>query len=72
MKILEEIVIFPDEVEALKLHDIDGLEQLDAAKKMGISQSTFARTLDKVYKKLAEGIINGKAIKIADELEENV
>jgi predicted DNA-binding protein (UPF0251 family) len=39
---------------------------MDAAKKMGISQSTFARTLDKVYKKLADGIINGKAIKIED------
>ncbi len=66
MRALEEILIFHDEVEALKLHDIDGLEQTEAAKKMGISQSTFARTLDKVYKKLADGIINGKAIKIED------
>ncbi|GAI75459.1 unnamed protein product [marine sediment metagenome] len=66
LRILEEVVLELDELEALKLHDIDGLEQVDAAKKMGISQSTFARTLDKVYKKLADGIINGKAIKIED------
>ena len=66
MRTLEEVVILHDEVEALKLHDMDGLEQIAASKKMGISQSTFARTLDKVYKKLADGIINGKAIKIED------
>jgi len=64
---LKEVVIFPDELEALKLHDIDGLEQIKAAESMGISQSTFARTLDKVYKKIADGIINGKAIKIEVE-----
>jgi len=64
MRELEEVVILPDELEALKLHDIDGLEQIEASKKMGISQPTFARTLDSVYKKLADGIINGKAIKI--------
>ena len=65
---LEEIVVLKDELEALKLHDIDNLEQTEAAKKMGISQSTFARTLDSVYKKLANGIINGKAIKIEHSL----
>ena len=66
MRTLEEVVILPDELEAFKLHDIDGLEQTEAAKKMGISQPTFARTLDKVYKKLADGIIHGKAIKLED------
>ena len=61
---LEEVVLLPDELEALKLHDVDGLEQIEAASKMKISQPTFARTLDKAYKKLAEGIIKGKAIRI--------
>ncbi len=40
-----------DEVEALKLHDVDGLEQIKAAEKMKISQPTFARILDSAYKK---------------------
>ena len=53
-----------DEVEALKLHDVDGLEQIKAAEKMKISQPTFARTLDRAYKVIAEGIIRGKAIRI--------
>jgi uncharacterized protein len=61
---LEEVVIKPDELEALKLHDIDGLEHIAAAKKMNISQSTFTRILNKAYKNLAEGIIGGKAIRI--------
>ena len=61
---LEEVVLEPDELEALKLHDIDGLEQIQAAKKMKVSQPTFARILDGAYKKIAEGIIQGKAIRI--------
>lgn len=61
---LEEIILQPDELEALKLHDIDGLEQKKAAKKMKISQPTFARTLDSAYKKIAQAIIKGKAIRI--------
>ena len=66
LKMLKEVILEHDEIEALKLHDIDGLEQIQAAKKMKISQSTFARILNKTYKKLAQGIINGKAIKIEE------
>ena len=61
---LEEEELFHDELEALKLHDVDGLDQLEAAKKMKISQPTFGRILNKAYKKIAIAIIKGKAIKI--------
>lgn len=61
---LEEVVLMPDEVEALKLYEIDGLEQTVAAKKMKVSQPTFARILASATKKTAEAIIKGKAIKI--------
>lgn len=61
---LEEVVLEDDELEAIKLHDVDGLEQIAAAKKMKISQSTFARILNSANKKLADGIIHGKAIRI--------
>ncbi|MBU0975110.1 DUF134 domain-containing protein [Patescibacteria group bacterium] len=64
LSILEEVTLEPDELETLKLHDVDGLEQTEAAEKMRISQSTFARVLDKTYKKIADAIINGKAIRI--------
>ncbi len=61
---LEEVSLLPDELEALKLHEIDGLEQIEASGKMKISQPTFARILDSAHKKIAEGIIFGKAIRI--------
>ncbi len=64
---LEEVVLDPDELEALKLHDVDDLEQIDAAKKMKISQPTFARILNSAYKKIAEAIIKGKAIRIEEK-----
>ena len=64
LRMLEEVVLESDELEALKLHDVDGWEQKEAARKMKISQPTFARTLDRVYKKIAEALICGKAIKI--------
>ncbi len=51
LRMLEEINLLPDELEALKLHDVDGLEQIDAAKKMNISQPTFGRILNNKYKK---------------------
>ena len=61
---LEEIELLSDELEALKLHDVDGLDQIEAAKKMKVSQPTFGRILDKAYKKIAKAIIKGNAIKI--------
>jgi predicted DNA-binding protein (UPF0251 family) len=64
LRMLEEVALLSDELEAIKLHDVDGLEQIDAAKKMNISQPTFARILDSAYKKIAEAIIKGKAIRI--------
>lgn len=64
MSKLEEEELFHDELEALKLHDLDGLDQIESAKKMKISQPTFGRILDKAYKKIATAIIKGKAIKI--------
>ena len=62
---LEEVVLFPDELEALKLYEVDGLEQVDASEKMKISQPTFARLLGSANKKVAEAIIKGRAIKIS-------
>ncbi len=64
LRILEEVVLLPDELEALKLYEIDELEQEEAAKKMKISQPTFARILESARKKIAQAIIKGRAIKI--------
>jgi len=64
LRSLEEVVLLPDELEALNLYEVEKLKQTAAAQKMGISQPTFARTLDRAHKKIAEAIIGGKAIRI--------
>ncbi len=64
LKNLDEIILLPDELEALKLYENDCLDQIDASRKMKISQPTFARILGSVHKKIADAIINGKAIRI--------
>jgi predicted DNA-binding protein (UPF0251 family) len=61
---LEESILTVDEFEAVRLKDLLGLEQETAAKKMGISQPTFHRLVLCARKKIADAIVNGKAIKI--------
>jgi len=65
---LQEVVLEPDEFEALKLHGCDDFNQTDAAQRMRISQPTFARILDRAYKKVSHAIVEGKAIKIEEKL----
>ena len=64
---LEEVVLLPDELEAIKLYEVDGLEQTKAAKKMEISQPTFARILASANKKVSEALIKGKAIRMVNK-----
>ena len=64
LSLLDEVELGIDELEALRLCDYKNLEQTEAAKKMKISQSTLQRILTSGRKKVAEALINGKAIKI--------
>ena len=68
MNKLEELSLAPDELEAIKLADLDLLFQEEAAEKMNISRATFGRIIIRAHRKLAEAIINGKAIRISDNL----
>jgi len=61
---LEESILTVDEFEAVRLKDLGGLDEKDAAKKMNISQPTFNRLVSSARKKIADAIVNGKAIKI--------
>jgi predicted DNA-binding protein (UPF0251 family) len=61
---LEEVILHVDEFEAVRLKDLGGLEQEECAKKMNISQPTFHRLILSARKKIADAIINGKAIRI--------
>jgi len=61
---LEESILTVDEFEAVRLKDMDGFDQEEAAKKMNISQPTFHRLITSARKKIADAIVKGKAIKI--------
>ena len=64
LSMLEEVDLGVDELGALRLCDYKNLEQIEAAKKMKISQSTLQRILASARKKIAEALTEGKAIKI--------
>jgi predicted DNA-binding protein (UPF0251 family) len=64
MRLLEVIELTTEEAEALRLNDIKDLEQVECAKKMKTSQSTFQRILSSARKKISQAIIGGKAIRI--------
>jgi len=66
MSQLEEVLLSKEELEAVKLKDFDGLEQLEAAKKMKTSQSTFQRILASARAKIAQAIVRGDALRIED------
>jgi predicted DNA-binding protein (UPF0251 family) len=63
---LEEVALTKEEMEAIKLKDYDGLEQIEASEKMNTSQSTFQRILTSARVKIAEVIVKGKALKIEE------
>jgi len=64
LRLLEEILLEHDELEALKLYEVDGFNQIKASEKMKISQPTFARIIGSAHKKIANAIVLGKAIRI--------
>jgi uncharacterized protein len=61
---LEEVLLSLDEFEAIRLADHEGLYHEEAAAKMSVSRATFGRILDSARSKIADALINGKALKI--------
>jgi len=64
MAVLQEIQLSVEEAEAIRLKDIEELEQEDCAQRMNISRTTFARVLNSARRKMADALLNGKAIRI--------
>jgi uncharacterized protein len=61
---LDETQLKFEELEALRLKDFEGMDQVEAAKKMDVSQPTFHRILGEARKKVATALVKGMAIKI--------
>jgi len=64
MRVLEEIVLSLEEAEAVRLKDIEGLEQEEGARRMNVSRPTFQRVLASARQKVADALLHGKAIRI--------
>jgi predicted DNA-binding protein (UPF0251 family) len=64
MRDLEIVDVSMEEIEAYRLRHVDKLEQTEAAVKMKTSTSTYQRILYSAYEKIADALMNGKAIKI--------
>ena len=61
---LEQETLSVDEYEAIRLVDKDGLDQQQAARRMGISRATCARIVESAHRKVATALTEGKAIRI--------
>ena len=65
---LVKVHIELDEFEAVRLVDMEGHSQQDAAIQMQVSRQTFANILKKARFKISSALINGHALVLPDEL----
>lgn len=61
---MSEITLKLEELEAIRLKDLEGLGQEECADRMEVSRGTFQRILSTARKKIADSLINGKYIRI--------
>jgi len=61
---LETITLRSDELESIRLLELENLNQEEAASKMQVSQPTFNRIIKGTRKKIADALVNGKAIEL--------
>src|SRR5271157_1295297 len=64
ISILEEIVLSMDEFEAIRLADLEGLYQEQAAERMKVSRQTFGRIVEAARRKVAQALCDGLALRI--------
>jgi predicted DNA-binding protein (UPF0251 family) len=64
LRVLEQVNLTVDELEALRLVDLEGMYQQHAAQKMNVSRQTLGRIIDSAHKKVADALVNGKALSI--------
>ena len=61
---LEGVVLTMDEYEAVRLSDLEGLTQEKASETMKVHRSTISRILNSAHRKIADALVNVKAIRI--------
>lgn len=61
---LEEMVLTVEEMEAVRLADVEGLEQAEAAASMDVSAATFNRILSSAHRKIGTALWRGQALRV--------
>jgi predicted DNA-binding protein (UPF0251 family) len=61
---LDVVQLSLEELEAVRLTDLEGSDQEEAAQKMGISRRALWEDLQNARRKIADALVNGKAIEI--------
>lgn len=61
---MEEVRLSVEELEAVRLKDLVGLDQEQCAERMGIGRTTFQRILYAARSKIADALVNGKVLRV--------
>ena len=62
LRVLDEVQLSVEEVEAIRIKDLEGLDQEAGGEKMNVSRATFQRVLASGRQKIADALLNGKAV----------
>jgi predicted DNA-binding protein (UPF0251 family) len=65
-----EMVLEIDELEAIRLADLEGLYQEDAAERMDVSRQTFGRIVSSARRKVAQALVQGMSLRIGGGIVE--
>jgi predicted DNA-binding protein (UPF0251 family) len=64
-----EVAITLEELETIRLSDLEGLSQKEVGEKMNISQSSVSRHLEDAHRKIAKALVLGLAIQIKNPID---
>ncbi len=64
LRVLAEVILGFDELEALRLADQEGLSQEEVGRQMNVSRATAGRILAQARLKVADALVTGKALRI--------
>ncbi len=70
MSSLDRIALASDELETLRLCDLEGLTQAEAGERMGVSRGTVQRTVKEARRKVARALVEGAVLVMEDILQD--
>ncbi len=68
----QRVVLRPDEIEILRLVDLEDMEQEEAAQTLGISRKTLWKDLHQARKKVTDALVHGKMIEFTGCHRKNI